>query len=233
MTVRNDHDIPVITEDRNYRRSSSEQVDVAPGVPTDRVRWGPILAGMFAALTILALLSALGAAIGLSTYDAGDNARRYAIGAGVWGIISMIVAFAFGGWLAARSSAVHGGDNGLLNGFMVAAVGIPALLLAMGSASVLMAQAEVANDRDLAARGQFDGEARTASAVMSGAADENAGAPVNEPSRTEEARHAAKRTAWSTLLALALTIGAASLAGLVGGRDDRHVERNPRDRVRM
>jgi hypothetical protein len=145
----------------------------------------------------------------------------------------MVVAFGFGGWLAARSSAVHGGDNGLLNGFLVAAVGIPALLLAMGSASVLMAQAEVANDRDLATRGQFDGEARPASAVLSGAADDNT-TPPNDQARIEEARSAARRTAWSTLLALTLTLGAASLAGLVGARDDRrNWDRNPRDRVRV
>src|SRR3954467_15828776 len=102
-------------ENREYTTSrGSDQVEVAPGVPTDRVRWGPILAGTFAALTALAVLSTLGAAIGLSAYDPGDDTRRCAIGAGVWGVITMLLAFGFGGWLAARSSAVRGGDNGFL-----------------------------------------------------------------------------------------------------------------------
>lgn len=51
------------------RRQTNEQVEVTPGVPVDRVRWGPILAGTFAALTALAVLNTLGTAIGLSAWD--------------------------------------------------------------------------------------------------------------------------------------------------------------------
>src|SRR5688572_14370753 len=87
-------------------RGHDERVAVAPGIPTDRVRWGPIWAGVFAALTAFVLLSTLGMAIGLSAYDPGDDARRFAIGAGFWGLISMLLAFGFGGWLTGRSSAV-------------------------------------------------------------------------------------------------------------------------------
>jgi hypothetical protein len=95
------------TDEPNHGRDTREQVDVAPGVPVDRVRWGPILIGLFAALTALAVLSILGTAVGLSAYDAGDDARRFAVGAGVWGIISMLLAFGFGGWMAARSAALR------------------------------------------------------------------------------------------------------------------------------
>src|SRR5215218_344789 len=106
------------------RDHSDDRVEVAEGVPTDRVRWGPILAGTFAALTMLAVLSTLGAAIGMTAYDAGDDARRFAFG--------------FGGWLTARSAAVRGHDNGLLNGFMVAGFGIPLLLFLLSTAATIM-----------------------------------------------------------------------------------------------
>ena len=45
------------------------------GRPGDRVRWGPIIAGLFVALSALTLLGLLGAAIGLSISDTGDNTR--------------------------------------------------------------------------------------------------------------------------------------------------------------
>jgi hypothetical protein len=57
------------------RRDDDDRVVVSRGVPTDRVRWGPILAGTFAALTALAVLSTLGTAIGLSAYDPARTIR--------------------------------------------------------------------------------------------------------------------------------------------------------------
>src|SRR3954467_15377992 len=104
-------------ENREYTTSrGSDQVEVAPGVPVDRVRWGPILAGTFAALTALAVLNTLGSAIGLSAWDPGDDARRFAIGAGIWGVISLLLSFGIGGFIAGRSEALRGSGNGMLNG---------------------------------------------------------------------------------------------------------------------
>jgi hypothetical protein len=224
------------TNEPNHGRDAREQVDVAPGVPVDRIRWGPILIGLFAALTVLAVLSILGTAVGLSAYDAGDDARRFAVGAGLWGIISMLLAFGFGGWMAARSAAVHGGNAGLFNGFMVAAVGIPVLLGVFGGAGALMSHAEVSNDRDdrnvsrAGQTGQFDAAqgAQTAAAVIPGdsvappsdSARSNQARP--DGARVEEARRAARTTAWTTLIALVLTLTAASIGGQMGGREDHH-----------
>jgi len=225
--------------DRTHNRDDfNDRVDVAPGVPTDRVRWGPILAGTFAALTALAVLATLGAAIGLSSYDRGqDDPRNFAMAGGAWGIISTILAFAFGGWVAARSAAVRGRDNGLLNGAMVAGFGIPLMLLFFSGAGLAMTHAEVANNRDAQARGQYDG-AITASARMSGNAtggattgdnptgmssnNSNGSNGNNQPADDREAaRRAGSRTAWSMLTAMVLAIAAAAAAGYVGARDDR------------
>src|SRR3712207_2704601 len=57
----------------------------------DLVRWGPVIAGLFAALATLATLSVLGLAIGLSAYDAGDPASNFGIGAGIWGAITALI----------------------------------------------------------------------------------------------------------------------------------------------
>src|SRR4051794_29272532 len=95
--------------------------------PTDRVRWGPIVAGLFCSLATLALLSVLGLAIGFTAYDADDRLRSFGIGAGIWAAISALIAFFVGGMISARTSAMSGRDNGMLQGAMVWVVAIPLL----------------------------------------------------------------------------------------------------------
>src|SRR5687767_12460123 len=198
-------------------RETGERVAVSPGVPTDRVRWAPIWAGVFAALTAFALLSTLGVAIGLSSYDPGDDARRFAIGAGIWGLLSMLLAFGFGGWITGRSSAVRGHDNGLLNGFMVAAVGIPLMLFALGSATNAAADNAISRSTTNTRTGLDNAMTASDRITSDGASASQADANVSD----DDARRAARRTAWGTLLALALAIGAAAAAGYVGAGDRR------------
>ena len=62
----------------------------------DRIRWGPIIAGIFVAIATQLVLSALGAAIGLTVGATGG-----AIGVGIWAIISLLIALFLGSWVAA------------------------------------------------------------------------------------------------------------------------------------
>ena len=223
-----------MTRNASSHRDDDDRVLVSPGVPTDRIRWGPILAGTFAALTALAVLSTLGTAIGLSAYDPGqDDPRNFARAGGIWGVLSLIVAFAFGGWLTARAAAVKGRHNGMLNGFMVAGFGIPLMLFMLGSlaSSVGQSAAQVADDAQ-ARHSQSDG-AMTASAQIGGSNDANSsgsgGVGTNPTARmpnSEDARRAGSRAAWGTLFGLILAIGAASAAGAIGARDDRDHDEN-------
>src|SRR5687768_4385628 len=194
--------------------------------PTDRVRWPAVIAGLFAALSTLALLGVLGTAIGLSAYDAGDRARNFGIGAGVWGILSALIAFGFGGWLAARAAAARGRNNGLLNGAMVWAVAIPltAYMLAGGAARVADTATRAAGDAAQAAAtdqaNSADGQsvldqAQTASARISG----DAQASMSDPQTRERAAETASRGAWATLVALLLALAASALGGYLGARD--------------
>ena len=108
-----------MTQDIGYTAQPRVDIDTTVvNTPTDRVRWGPILAGLFAAMSVLIVLSVLGLAVGLSNVDAGDRPANFGIGAGIWGAVSALLAFFFGGWMAARTSAVRVG-NGALQGSMV------------------------------------------------------------------------------------------------------------------
>lgn len=211
------HDDPRVPDSR-----SDATVAVAPGVPTDRVRWPAIFAGTFAALTGLAILATLGAAIGLSSFDQGqDNPRNFALGYGVWGIISTILAFAFGGFLAARVAALRGRDNSLLNGMMVAAFGLPLLMYIVGSSGAIIGRAAVENAPPLDVRSTTNGDsAILASGQMSGRTVEER--RINNANSTpidrDTAQRAASRTAWATLLTMGLALGAASFGGYAGSR---------------
>ncbi len=95
-TMRRDVDVDTTVTQREV---------VAPQRTLDLVRWGPVIAGIFAALATLVTLTILGIAIGSATYEAGDNLGDIGLGAGIWGAISVLISFFVGGLLAARTAA--------------------------------------------------------------------------------------------------------------------------------
>lgn len=203
--------------------------------PTDRVRWGPIFAGLFAALSTLIVLSILGLAVGLTSYDAGDPLRNFGIGAGIWGAVSTLVAFLLGGWLAARTAAASGRGNGVLNGAMVWIVAIPLILylVSSGLGSLLNTAGSVAATGATAlapAAGALTGDTvaqpEVAATVEATAGDLAAQAEATvsalgeavTPANVEATANDAGAAAWSTLVGLLLGLGASALGGLLGAR---------------
>jgi ABC-type transport system involved in multi-copper enzyme maturation permease subunit len=95
----------------------------------DRIRWGPIIAGIFVAIATQLILSALGAAIGLTVGETGG-----AVGIGIWSIISLLLALFIGSWVAASGSAPMNRKSALLQGLILWAttLAISAWLLASG-----------------------------------------------------------------------------------------------------
>jgi cation transport ATPase len=85
--------------------------------PRDRVRWGPIWAGLLTTLTTFLVLELLMYALGLLTIDVDPNAANSG-GPWVTAIVGLL-AFLAGGWVAGATSAVRGTSVGLLNGFLV------------------------------------------------------------------------------------------------------------------
>jgi len=92
-----------------------------------------VWAGLVSALSLFLLLNVLAIAIGATTIDAGDNVGDSARFAGIAPAIIGLLAFFFGGWVAARTAAVRGTANGVFNGFLVWALGT---LLALALAGI-------------------------------------------------------------------------------------------------
>lgn len=86
----------------------------------DRVRWGPVLAGLVTAISAQLVLSGIGAAIGLTTIaNSGaprSNADAIGSAVGIWSIISLLIALFLGGWITARACGPMNRSTALLNG---------------------------------------------------------------------------------------------------------------------
>ncbi len=85
--------------------------------PRDRVRWGPIWAGLITTLTTFLVLELLMYGVGLLTVDTNPGANSTS-GPWVTAIVGLI-AFLAGGWCAGATAAVRGTSAGMANGFMV------------------------------------------------------------------------------------------------------------------
>jgi hypothetical protein len=165
----------------------------------DSIRWGPIWAGLITALTTFLLLQLL--AIGLGLVDVGPGSD----GGGGWvpALIGLI-AFFTGGAVAGMTSAIRGTGTGLLNGFMVWALGTVLILLlsALGLGQLFGALGNVAG--------------QVGPGALSNAANSAQGAAPNiSPQEAEQAIRSGAIGAFFGLLFSAL---ASMLGGLLGGR---------------
>lgn len=99
-------------------------VDRVAAVPAvdyhDRVRWGPIIAGLVTAISSQLVLSGIGAAIGFTTIaNSGaprSNADVVGSAVGIWSIVSLLIALFLGGWIMARACGPMNRSTALLNG---------------------------------------------------------------------------------------------------------------------
>lgn len=86
----------------------------------NKVSWGAIFAGVVVALVTQILLTMLGVGIGIATLDPGtaDNpaASSFSIGAGIWYVVTGILASFVGGYIAARLSGKTTPTTGALHG---------------------------------------------------------------------------------------------------------------------
>jgi hypothetical protein len=195
----------------------SEPAVVARGIDYhDRVRWGPILAGLAIAVATQLILSALGAAIG-SSFLAGSGAPRsnaggVGTGVGIWAIISLFISLFIGGWVTARSCGPMSRSTAILNGAILWAttLAIGSWLLASGVS------------------GAFGVVASNAGSVVSQVNRGAVNVPTNAPNITaQQARDIASNASnvgWSFVIGSLIGL-AASIAGASTGT------RRPRERV--
>ena len=210
------------------------EIDVAEVPLRDRIRWGPIIAGVVTAFAVLLFLTVLGIALGISALG-GDDPETWGTAAGIWGGLSLLVAFFVGGWMAARSAATLSESDGPLNGFVTGAATLLVLLWLATTAltgALGFFASTVANIAGAAAPAALvaveEGAVSGSGATAAGVAVKNPEAVV--PEEVEQAAQQAGETAseaagpgaWGTTIAIILAIGAATLGGMVG-RNDRIV----------
>jgi hypothetical protein len=196
-----------------------------------RVSWGALFAGFFVGFGIWLLLLALGAGVGLATFDPKDvgNWQGLGIGFGLWGVVAGIVAMFAAGWLTARLSASEERTQGMLHGialwgFMVVA-GLWIATMAVtrtvsGAAGAVGAAAQTAaqaGSQDPQARR----EARQQADKLQGQAQQQAqqakqNLQQNKDEIAETAATAGSRGAWAFFIYGILTLAAAALGGRAG-----------------
>lgn len=179
----------------------------------DRIRWGPVLAGLVVAISSQLVLSGIGAAIGLTTLansgaprsDAGDIGSAV----GIWSIISLLISLFLGGWVTARSCGPMTRSTALLNGAVLWAttLAISAWLLSSGVS------------------GAFGIVASNAGEIINQAPQTGVDIPNQAPNLTaEETRDVAgnaARVGWSFAFGSLLGLVAALIGASVGTRHPR------------
>ncbi len=97
--------------------------DVRPGKSATRLSWGAVFAGVVLAIAVQLVLGILGAGIGLTLVDPVEGttpgASGFGIGAGIYWLITTVVALGAGGYAAARVAGVHERFDALVHGLVV------------------------------------------------------------------------------------------------------------------
>ncbi|MEG3126173.1 hypothetical protein [Sphingomonas sp. GB1N7] len=107
----------------NYDAALARQ-ETSVAVPLrNRISWPAIFAGVIIVIAIQLVLALLGAGIGLSLVDpvqgTTPSAGGFGIGAGIYWIVSTIVALGAGSYAAARVAGVHDRFDGIVHGLTI------------------------------------------------------------------------------------------------------------------
>jgi hypothetical protein len=91
-----------------------------------RVAWSAIFAGAFVVIATELLLGMLGAGVGLGLVQprGPPSAGNLSLAAGLWWLVSTIIAFAFGSYVAARLAGVARRYDGMLHGLVIWGVAV-------------------------------------------------------------------------------------------------------------
>lgn len=188
----------------------------------DRVRWGPIFAGIVITIASQLILSALGAAIGLSAGASGTDARTVGTGIGIWAVISLLISLFIGGWIMASTCGPMNKKTALLNGAILwaATLAVSGWLLASG------------------VTGTFGIAASGAGAVLEQVQEpgglsvpETPGAAIPDVSTAQAQEYAsnAAKASWSFLFGALLGLVASLIGATAGTRTPRAYDATPRN----
>ena len=162
----------------------------------DRVRWGPIWAGVLAVLTVFIVLQLLFFALGWLDLGFNGAAGTGATAGIVTGVLALI-AFFVGGLLAGASTMWRGAGDGLLHGVLVWALSVLGILaIALIGGSALLGPL----------------------AQLAGHAAQSGAQPPNVTIDPAQALETARQSAGATALSLGLAVAAAAIGGTIGSK---------------
>jgi hypothetical protein len=129
---------------RPNHRTPPQTSEVAPAddirtIMLNQVAWGAVFAGAAIALVMQIILNMIGLGIGLSTLDVaqGDTPTvgSISIGAGIWFVVSGILAAALGGYIAGRLSGKASSSTTAYHGLISWAVSTLAVIYLLSGAA--------------------------------------------------------------------------------------------------
>lgn len=175
----------------------------------DRIRWGPIVAGIVTAMTTLLVMTVLGLAIGLTAFEPAETGgSTIGTGAAIWGIISGVLAFFLGGWVAGRNALGSPEHNGAINGFLVGAATIVVMLWMIGTGLGNLMGLVGTNIDEIT-------QIFADQPISQVSGEEVADALPTAQDNYDEARD----SAWGTLAGLVVALAAATAGGALGHPD--------------
>ncbi len=178
----------------------------------DRIRWGPIIGGIFVAIATQLILSALGAAIGLTAGASGTDAGAVGLGVGIWAVISLLIALFIGSWVAAAGCSPMNKKTALLHGLILWAttLAISAWLLTSGVS------------------GAFGMATSNAGEVLNqvqqpGGVDIPNQVPNVSPQQLQQVAGNSAKAAWSFVIGSLLGLAASLIGSSVGAKKPRPI----------
>jgi hypothetical protein len=188
------------------------------------------VAGIVTSFAVLLFLTVLGIALGISALG-GDDARAWGTAAGIWGGLSLLVAFFVGGWMASRAAVTLAEGDGVLNGFVTGAATL-LLLLWLATTAVTgalgffagtvadIAGAAAPAISEAVTQGAVEVPAEAESTVTEAVENPEEAVPAEAQQAAQQAAETAGEAAgpgaWGTTIAILLAVGAAALGGMVG-----------------
>lgn len=174
-----------------------------------RLSWGAIFAGLVIAMVLQLVLGLLGLGIGLAWWDQGDPLQTLGIGAGIWAVVSAIIALFVGGATAGRLAGILNRGDGALHGVLVWGLSmIATIFLVTNGVGMLVGGTFSAAQSPLAASVFEERQAEIEQQTEEAA--EALGESLEDPRiLADEASDRAAQGAWWALIAMALGLGAA------------------------
>ncbi|WP_414542593.1 hypothetical protein [Nostoc sp. CCY0012] len=179
----------------------------------DRVRWGPIIAGVLVALATQLILSSLFGAIGAGSIADSGAPRTItpdvAGNVGIWSTVALLISLFVGGWVTARACGPMNRNTALLNGAILWAttLALSAWLLASG------------------VTGTFGVAAANAGEIINQVQQQPGVTPGTQTEVTaQQARDiaaATSRALWSFVIGSLLGLAASLIGAVVGTRSPR------------